>query len=78
MFSPQSDIYSLGATLHHVLTRRDPRLEPAFSWDERPIQRINLDVPDAFVAVVNRALAYEPSERFETSAEMLQALCAFD
>ena len=22
-----SDIYSLGATLHHVLTRKDPRLE---------------------------------------------------
>jgi hypothetical protein len=38
---PQSDIYGLGATLHHALTRRDPRLEPAFSWQERPIQQFN-------------------------------------
>ncbi|HLO16903.1 MAG TPA: serine/threonine-protein kinase, partial [Anaerolineales bacterium] len=30
--TPSADIYALGATLHHALTRRDPRLEPPFSF----------------------------------------------
>ena len=34
--SPAGDIYALGATLHHLLTRRDPRAEPPFSFSERP------------------------------------------
>ena len=29
---PLADIYALGATLHHALSRRDPRLEPPFSF----------------------------------------------
>ncbi|HAD05725.1 MAG TPA: protein kinase, partial [Anaerolineaceae bacterium] len=35
--SPLADIYALGATLHHLLTKRDPRMEPPFSFAERPI-----------------------------------------
>lgn len=73
---PQSDLYGLGATLHHVLTRRDPHSEPPFSWEKRPIQEYNPDVPDGFVAVVNRALEYEPLDRYATAAEMWQALQA--
>ena len=30
--TPLADIYALGATLHHLLTRRDPRLEPPFTF----------------------------------------------
>ena len=39
--TPAADIYALGATIHHALTRRDPRLEPPFSFAERPLRRIN-------------------------------------
>ena len=39
--TPSADIYALGATIHHALTRRDPRLEPPFSFSERPLRRIN-------------------------------------
>ena len=28
---PLADVYALGATIHHALSRRDPRLEPPFS-----------------------------------------------
>lgn len=72
--SPRSDIYALGASLHHVLTRRDPRLEPPFSFEDRPIQQFNPEVPDEFVAIVTRALAYEVTDRFNSAAEMKQAL----
>jgi serine/threonine protein kinase len=72
--TPLSDIYSLGATLHHVLTRRDPRLEPPFSFHERPIQNSNARVPDALVAIIERALQFNPAERFQSCAEMKSAL----
>ena len=72
--TPLADIYSLGATIHHALTRRDPRLEPPFSFAERPVRRINSRVSPEFEAVINTALAYDPSERFPSTADMKEAL----
>ena len=72
--TPTADIYSLGATLHHALTRRDPRLEPPFSFAERPIRRINPSVSSEMEAIVNRALEYDPESRFTSAAEMRDAL----
>jgi eukaryotic-like serine/threonine-protein kinase len=61
---PLSDVYALGATLHHLLSRRDPRIEPPFSWHDRPLRQINPAVPEGLEAAVMKALAYEPAERF--------------
>ena len=72
--SPLADIYSLGATLHHLLTRRDPRLEPPFSFGERSIQESNPKVPLDLQAVVNTALRYNPEERFVSALAMKEAL----
>lgn len=72
--TPKVDIYALGATLHHLLTLRDPRLEAPFSFNERPIKEINHHVSDALVAVIDRALQYDPADRFETAEEMKEAL----
>jgi len=72
--TPLADIYSLGATLHHAITRRDPRLEPPFSFAERPIRRINPNVSMEFEAVVNTALQYNPNDRFSSTAAMKDAL----
>jgi len=74
--SPLVDIYALGATIHHALTRRDPRLEPPFSFAERPIRRINSRVSSEVEAVVNTALQYNPAERFVGALEMKEALIA--
>lgn len=74
--TPLVDIYALGATLHHVLTRRDPRLEPPFSFESRPIRAINPAVSPEFEAVVMRALAYDPQDRFQSALEMKEALMA--
>ncbi|HEX2697971.1 MAG TPA: serine/threonine-protein kinase [Anaerolineales bacterium] len=69
-----ADIYALGATLHHALTRRDPRLEPPFSFAERPLRKINSRVSPEFEAVVNTALQYTPTDRFPDAEEMKSAL----
>jgi len=69
-----ADVYSLGATIHHALTRRDPRLEPPFSFAERPIRRINQAVSAELEVIVNRALEYDPANRFKSAAEMKDAL----
>lgn len=72
--TPLADIYALGATIHHALTRRDPRLEPPFSFAERPMRRINQAVSAEMEAVVNMALEYSPESRFRNAADMKQAL----
>lgn len=74
--TPSADIYAMGATIHHALTRRDPRLEPPFSFSERPIRRINSAVSPDLETVVNMALEYNPESRFRTAADMKQALTA--
>jgi eukaryotic-like serine/threonine-protein kinase len=73
---PLADIYALGATLHHALTRRDPRLEPPFSFSERPIRKINPSISLELEAVVNTALQYNPEDRFKSIEEMKEALLA--
>jgi eukaryotic-like serine/threonine-protein kinase len=72
--TPSGDVYALGATLHHILTRNDPRLEAPFSFLERPINKINANVPEGFVRVVTQALTYNPLERFSNAALMKTAI----
>jgi len=69
-----SDIYSLGACLHHLLSRRDPRLEPPFSFGERLIRQVNPNIsPDLEKAII-RALDYNPEDRFQSTKEFKDAL----
>jgi Serine/threonine protein kinase len=70
----QTDIYALGATMHHLLTHRDPRLEAPFSFADRPIHTINSSVSNELETIVNTALAYNPSDRFPSASDMKLAL----
>jgi outer membrane protein assembly factor BamB/tRNA A-37 threonylcarbamoyl transferase component Bud32 len=72
--SPPGDIYALGATLHHLLTRRDPRAEPPFSFNDRPIREINPEVSAELEQVIYTALSYDPKDRFPTADAMRKAL----
>ncbi|UCC62648.1 MAG: serine/threonine-protein kinase [Anaerolineae bacterium] len=74
--SPQGDVYALGATMHHLLTKRDPRLEPPFSFEERPVRSINPDVSEALETIVMKALQYDMDKRFSSALEMKLALMA--
>lgn len=70
----RADIYSLGATFHHILTRRDPRLEAPFTFLDRPIRQINPAVSVELESVINTALQYNPMDRFASSEAMKEAL----
>ena len=72
--TPLADIYALGATLHHLLTSRDPRLEPPFSFGERMIRSVNPAVSVELETVIYTALQYNPTERFSTAQKMREAV----
>ncbi len=71
-----ADIYAFGATLHHLLTRRDPRLETPFTFSERPIRQINTAISSELEAIVNKTLEYNPEDRFQNAAEIKESLMA--
>ena len=71
---PRVDIYALGATMHHLLGKRDPRSEPPFSFHERPISDTNPTVSNELIDVIDRALAYEVDSRYASAEEMRHAL----
>lgn len=73
---PAGDIYALGATLHHLLTRQDPRLEPPFTFAERPIHAVNSSVSPQLEALIMRCLSYDPKDRFENANALKDALVA--
>lgn len=72
--SPAGDIYALGATLHHLLTKRDPRAEPPFSFAERPIRAINPAVSPQLEEAIRVSLAYDPKDRYPSTELFKQAL----
>jgi eukaryotic-like serine/threonine-protein kinase len=71
-----ADIYALGATMHHLLTKRDPRLEAPFSFSERPVHEINPEVSVELEAIINTAVHYNPENRFPSALDMKEALLA--
>lgn len=68
----QSDIYALAATLHHLLTGRDPRNEPPFSFP--PVRTLRPAISPQTEAALQRALALEVEKRFGSVAEFRRAL----
>ncbi|MGQ9585745.1 MAG: outer membrane protein assembly factor BamB family protein [Anaerolineae bacterium] len=76
MVDTRGDFYALGATLHHLLTRQDPRREPPFSFHERPIRAAHPGVSEELEAAIMKALEYEADARYQTAGEMKAALQA--
>lgn len=67
----RSDIYTLGVTLHRLLTRHDPASQP-FKFP--PCRSLNSSISPQLDAVIGKALQQDPSQRYQTAAEMKQAL----
>ena len=67
----RSDVYALGATLHHLLTGRDPTATP-FRFE--PVRRLNPTVSLQMEQVVMRALDQDRDRRWQRAGDMRQAL----
>ena len=72
----RTDVFALGATLHHLLTRRDPRKEKPFTFHEAPPRSLNPALSRELEAVITKALAYAPENRYQSAEEMKAALLA--
>ncbi|MEA3341609.1 MAG: protein kinase, partial [Chloroflexota bacterium] len=67
----RSDVYALGATLHHVLTGVDPGNTPFYFED---VRRLNKQAPAHLADAIMKALADDPADRWQSVAEMRAAL----
>ena len=68
----KSDIYALAATLHHVLTGRDPRDHPPFSF---PLaSEINPAISPQTAGALAKALSMDEEHRFQTMDAFRRAL----
>ncbi|MGD2135269.1 MAG: protein kinase, partial [Gemmatimonadales bacterium] len=80
----RSDVYSLGCVLYEMLGGSPPYTgttpqQVVSAHRERPVpsvRRINPAVPQGLDAVIARAIAKEPAERYTTAAELKEALVA--
>src|SRR6266700_1739076 len=69
--TPRSDLYSLGALIHCLLTGDDPSERPFFF---RPASQANPAVPPGIDALLRRMLEMDAGRRPASAQEVLQAL----
>jgi hypothetical protein len=84
----RADIYSLGCTLYHLLAGRPPFGSAEYATPARklsahlndtppPIRRFRADVPETLAAVLDKMLAKDRTRRYETPAELAEAIRPF-
>ena len=79
---PRADIWGLGVLLYRLVTRRYPIQASSVAElvsmhaarEITPLCDVRSDLPGQFVNVIERALAFDPGERYASAGEMFQAL----
>lgn len=66
----RSDIYSLGATLYHLITLKRP---PKATEPVVPLSECSDNVGDGLIYIIDKAMQRDPSERFQSAAKMHDA-----
>lgn len=78
----RADLYSLGCTFYFLLTAQAPfsgggtldKLIRHREQEATPVERLRPDVPPAVAAVIRRLMAKRPDDRYQTPAELADAL----
>ena len=77
----RSDIFSAGVVLYEFLTGEKPFsgtattiMHKVLSVDPPPPSRLNVQVPKPFDAVIAKAMAKRPDDRFKTAGEFAEAI----
>ncbi len=70
----RSDLYSLGASLYHILTGRDPRKGAPFMFHFRPPRSLNPAISEQLETVILKAVEHKPENRYQSANEMKPAL----
>jgi formylglycine-generating enzyme required for sulfatase activity len=78
----RSDLFSLGSVLYAMCTGRSPfraqtsveALRRVCDDTPRPIREVNPEIPPRLVAIVERLLAKQPADRFQSAAEVVTVL----
>jgi serine/threonine-protein kinase len=81
----RSDLYSLGVTLYEAVTGRRPFegenayaiMHAHLAGEPAPLSELNPAVPPALAAVILKAMARAPDDRFQTALDLESALAAF-
>jgi len=81
----RSDIYSLGCTLYYLLTAQPPfpegtAIQKVLAHLERKpksVSELRKEMPAQVAAILDRMLAKDPTQRYQTPAQVAQALTPF-
>jgi ABC-type sulfate transport system substrate-binding protein len=75
----RSDIYALGATLYDLLTKELPADAPSRHINPGlfvPPRQLNPSISPAVEAIILKAMAEDPQNRYQTAADMYRAIAA--
>ncbi len=65
---PRSDLYALGATMHNLLTNRDPRNYTPFSYP--PVRTLNPQVSPETESLISKAVNNDSTQRYQSAMAM--------
>ena len=64
----RTDIYCLGATLHHLVTGCDPSKPP---YELYPIRQINPELSYGLEYIINKCVQRDPEKRYQSAEELM-------